>query len=107
MPEALANKKAIINLPNEDNRCSEWALLSILYYNENNPSKLSSYRKYLGTLNFDGIEFPTPISQIPKLEKQNPNLAINVYGYTISSKMKKINIFPYYISDQPKEKKKI
>ena len=104
MPEALANKKAKINLPNEDNRCLEWALLSILYYNENNPSKLSSYRKHLGKLNFDGIEFPTPISQILKLEKQNPDLAINVYGYTISPKMKKRNIFPYYISDQPKEK---
>ena len=104
LPEALANKKAIINLPNEDNRCLEWALLSILYYNENNPSKLSSYRKHLGKLNFDGIEFPTPFSQIPKLEKQNLDLAINVYGYTISPKMKKRNIFPYYISDQPKEK---
>ena len=104
MPEALANKKAIISLPNEDNRCLERALLSILYYNENNPSKLSSYRKHLGKLNFDGIEFPTPISQIPKLEKQNPDLAINVYGYTILPKMKKRNIFPYYISDQPKEK---
>ena len=104
LPEALANKRAIINLPNEDNRCLERALLSILYYNENNPSKLSSYRNYLGKLNFDGIEFPTPISQIPKLEKQNPDLAINVYGYTISPKVKKRNIFPYYISDQPKEK---
>ena len=104
LPEALANKMAIINLPNEDSRCLERALLSILYYNENNPSKLSSYRKHQGKLNFDGIEFPTPISQIPKLEKQNPDLAINVYGYTISPKMKKRNIFPYYISDQPKEK---
>ena len=104
LPEALANKKAIINLPNEDNRCLEWALLSILYYNENNPIKLSSYRKHLGKLNFDGIKFPTPISQTPKLEKQNPDLAINVYGYTISPKMKKTNIFPYYISDQTKEK---
>jgi hypothetical protein len=30
-------------------------------------------------LNMDGIEFPTQISQILKVEKQN-NLAINVYG---------------------------
>ena len=30
----------------------------------------------------DGIDFPTPISQIPT-EKQN-NLAINVYGATVS-----------------------
>ena len=71
LPKALFDKKAIINLPNEDNRCFEWALLSILYYNKNHPSKLSSYRKYLGTINLKGIDIPVPISQIPKVEKQN------------------------------------
>ena len=86
LPEALANKKAIINLPNEVDRCLEWALLSILYYNENHPSKLSTYRKYIGTLNLKGIDFPTPLSQIPKVEKQNPDFAINVYGYSVLPK---------------------
>jgi len=33
------------------------------------------------SLNFTGIEFLTPISQINKLEKQNPKLAINVFGW--------------------------
>jgi len=32
-------------------------------------------------LNFTGIDFPTPVKQINKLEKQNPNLAINVFGW--------------------------
>ena len=103
LPEALANKKAIINLPNEDDRCLEWALLSILYYNENNPSKLSSYRKYLDTLHLKGIDIPTPLSQIPKVEKQNPDFAINVYGNSVSPKKQKIRIFPYYISDRPQK----
>lgn len=31
-------------------------------------------------LNFTGINFPTPVSQINKLEKQNSSLAINVFG---------------------------
>ena len=103
LPEALANKKAIINLQNEDNRCLEWALLSILYYDEHNSTKLRSYKKYLGTLNFKGIDFPTPLSQIPKVEKQNPDLAINVYGYAVSPKKQKIRVFPYYISDRPQK----
>ena len=68
----------------------------------NHPSKLSSYKKYRGMLNFKGIDFPTPRSQIPKVEKQN-NIAINVYGYSMSPKMTKINLFPYYISDQPQK----
>ena len=95
LPEALSNKKAIIHLKNKDNRCFEWALLSILYYNKNHPGRLSCYKKYRGKLNFKGIDFPTPRSQIPKVEKQN-NFAINVYGYSMSPKMKKISIFPYY-----------
>ena len=102
LPEVLANKKAIIYLQNDDNRCLEWALLSILHYNKNNPNKISSYRKYLGRLNFKGIDFPTPLSQLPKVEKQN-DLAINVYGYAVSPKKQKIRVFPYYISDRPQK----
>ena len=32
-------------------------------------------------MNFEGIDFPTPVSQIDKIEKQNPHLAINVFGW--------------------------
>ena len=46
LPKALANKKSIKSIiKNEDGRCFEWALLS----------KLSSYKKYRGRLNFKGI----------------------------------------------------
>ena len=106
LPEALANKKAIINLKNDDNKCLEWALLSALYHDSNNPSKISSYKKHLGVLNMDGIDFPTPISQIPRVEKKN-NLAINVYGATVSPKLEKINVCPYHISEQPTERQRI
>ena len=64
-----------------------------------NSDRLSPYPDY--TLKTENINTPTPISQIPKLEKQN-NIAINVYGYTIT-KTEKINIFPYYISEEPNE----
>ena len=40
----------------------------------------SSYATEDG-LNFAGIDFPTPFSQIDQLEKQNPNLAFNVFGW--------------------------
>ena len=105
LPEALANKKAIVNVQNDDDRCSEWALKSALYPAKNNVSNKYSYTK-CPDLNMDGIDFPTPISQIPKIEKQN-KLAINVYGATISPKLKKVNIFPYYISAQPNTMKRI
>ena len=41
--------------------------------------KTTSYPKTDG-LNFTGIDFPTPVSQIDKLERKNLNLAINVFG---------------------------
>ena len=106
LPKVIANKQAIINLPNDDERCIEWHILAAKYPNKNNPSKLSSYRKYLDTLNMEGIDFPTPISQIPKVEKQN-NIAINVYGYTLTKKTEKLTVFPYHISNQPNDKERI
>ena len=33
-------------------------------------------------INYEGIDFPTPAKQIDKLEAQNENLAINVFGWT-------------------------
>ena len=105
MPEALANKKAIINVQKDDDRCLAWALKSALYPAKSNVSNKYSYIK-CPDLNTDGINFPTPISQISKVKKQN-NLAINVYGATVSAKLGKVNTFPYYISNQSSEKKRI
>ena len=45
-----------------------------------NPIRTSSYPTEDG-LNFAGIDFPTPVSQIDRLERQNLNLAINVFGW--------------------------
>ena len=32
-------------------------------------------------MDFTGIDFPTPVSQIDRLENQNTNIAINVFGW--------------------------
>ena len=32
-------------------------------------------------MNYEGIDFPTPIKQIDRVEAQNRNLAINVFGW--------------------------
>ena len=105
LPKALANKKAIINVQNDDDRCLEWALKSALYPAKNNVCNKYSYTRH-DDLNMKGVDFPTPVSQIPKVEKQN-NLAINVYGYTVSKKLEKLTVFPYYISDQASDMTRI
>ena len=104
LPKILANKKAIINVKNKDNKCVLYAINSALNPADNHVDRLSSYSS-IDYLKKNGIDFPTPISQIPKLEKQN-NLAINVYGYNLT-KTEQLTIFPYHISDQPKDIKRI
>ena len=76
LPEVLANKKAIINVKNQDQECLRWALRSALFPAKNNLNSPYSYPKQ-DNLNMEGIDFPTPISQINKIERQN-NIALNV-----------------------------
>ena len=52
----------------------------------------SSYPSEDG-FNFDGIDTPTPINQIKKLEKQN-EIAVNIFGY------KNKAIIVYQLSEQ-------
>ena len=82
LPPKLKNKKAILNIQNRDNQCLRWALRAALFPTPRgrNPIRPSSYPTEDG-LNFTGIDFPTPVSQIDRLERQNMNLAINVFGW--------------------------
>ena len=81
-PAKLASKKAIINVKNRDNECLKWALRAALFPapRGKNPNRQSSYPVNDG-INYEGIDFPTPVKQIDKLEAQNTNLAIKVFGW--------------------------
>ena len=84
LPAVIKTKKAIIKVKNKDNRCFEYAILSALHHNEvdqKNTNSPSQYKKYLGKLNFTGIEFPVSLKDIDRFEKQIPGIGINVYGY--------------------------
>lgn len=80
LPKELKNKKAIINVKNNDQECFKWAVLSALHPAEDHPDRMSKYIGYESELNFKGIEFPVDVKKIPKFEKQN-NLSINLVGY--------------------------
>ena len=93
LPDVLKHK-AIINVKNDDDNCLRYALRSALFPASKNSDKLFSYPKEDG-LNFDGIEMPTPVSQISKVEHLN-NLAINDYGWENNK------VIIHWISNQPK-----
>ena len=81
LPAAVRSKKAVINVKNRDDQCLRWALRAALAYPPppHNPKRPRWYHTEDG-LNFQGVDAPTPISQIPKVEKQS-NLAIYVFGW--------------------------
>ena len=82
LPASLAKKKAIINVRNKDNECLKWAIRAALFPVENgqHAQRPSKYSEEDG-IDYTGVDFPTPIKQIDKLEAQNEFLAINVYGW--------------------------
>ena len=82
LPANLAKKKAIINVKNRDNECLKWAIRAALFppKDGNHAERPSKYPVKDG-INYEGIDFPTPVKQIDNFENQNKNLAINVFGW--------------------------
>ena len=58
LPKYISNKKAIINVKNDDDNCLRWALRAALYPPLKKSDRMSSYSSEDG-LNFDGIDAPT------------------------------------------------
>ena len=82
LPKELANKKAIINPKNKDNKCFLWCVLRALNPKDGNPERIDKKLKEKeNTLNMDGIEYPVSLKDINKFEKQNPTVSITVFGY--------------------------
>ena len=78
LPATIRSKKAVVNVKNNDDNCLRRALQSALFPacdHEDRPSKYPTN----DDLDLEGIDAPTPISLIPKVEKLK-NLAINVFG---------------------------
>ena len=92
LPKYLKNKKALINVKNEDQKCLMWALLSALHPVGKNSDRVSKYEPYENELNFTGVNFPVSLNQMPKVERLN-NLAINVFGYSESA-----GVHPLYMT---------
>ena len=99
LPKELAAKKAIINVKKDnDNECFKWAVTSAVYPRKKDPQRLNGeMRKNSGKIDWTGIDFPTPLNQIERFEKQNP-YSINVYGREGG------NIYPLRISKHENKK---
>ena len=82
LPPKLAQKKAIINMKNEDNKCFTWSVLRALNPREEHAERIDKdIKKKEDSLNMTGIAYPVQLNALDKFERQNPTISINVFGY--------------------------
>ena len=78
----LANKKALINMQNEDDKCFMWSVLRALYPKVNHPERVDNdLKSKQDSINMKGIHYPVNFRAIDRFEIQNPNISISVVGY--------------------------
>ena len=82
LPPKLAQKKAIINMKNEDDKCFTWSVLRALDPRERDNERIDKgLKKKEDSLNMTGIAYPVQLNALDKFERQNPTISINVFGY--------------------------
>ena len=90
----IANKKAIINMKNEDDKCFMWCVLRALYPKNDHPERIDKdLKSKQDIINMKGICYPVSLKAIDHFEHLNPNISISVLGYN-----KEDRVFPLRIS---------
>ena len=90
----LANKQAIINMKNEDDKCFMWSVLRALYPKNKNAERIDKdLKSKQDIINMNGIYYPVNLKAIDRFEHLNPNISISVLGYN-----KEERVFPLRIS---------
>ena len=82
MPKSLKDKKACLNIQNDDENCFLYCVLASLHpVGENNhPQRVNHYIPFMSELNLTNITMPMKIKDITRFENQN-NISVNVFGY--------------------------
>ncbi len=81
-PKWISDKKATINIQNEDQKCFKYCMLYHKHKNEIkcHPERLYHYKKWKNSeeFNFDGIKFPLEVNDLKKFCKQY-DISLNLY----------------------------
>ena len=96
LPKELADKKAIINMKNKDNKCFLHCVLRTLNPKNNHPERVDEdLISKQDTLNMKGIEYPVSLKDIDRFEKQNPDISITVLGFNEKDKVHPLSVSEY------------
>ena len=78
LPKDVQNRKACINIKNQDYKCFKLAILASLHPASYIAERVTHYKPFEHTLIFDGIKFPVEPKDVTKFERQN-DVLVNVY----------------------------
>ena len=96
LPPALKNKKAIINMKNQDDKCFMWSVLRALNPKDNHPERIDNELKSkVDILNMEGINYPVDFRGIDRFESQNPEISITVLGYNKNERVNTLKVSKY------------
>ena len=82
LPAFLLNKKCIMNVQNDDQRCFGYALLSALHPIDHihHPQRASKYDHLFAQHGLDALNYPVQVEQLEAVERQI-KIAFNVYTF--------------------------
>ena len=96
LPANLKNKKAIINMKNQDDKCFLWCVLRALNPKNTNPDRIDKdLKSKQDTLNMEGIKYPVSFRDIDRFESLNPNISISVFGYNQDERVYPLKVSKY------------
>ena len=106
LPKELKNKKALINMKNEDNKCFLWCVLRALNPKDRDSERIDKDLKSKeDTLNMNGINYPVDFRGVDRFEKLNPDISISILGYSKEEKIYTLRISKYTKSNKENERK--
>ena len=88
LPKEILDKKAVINMQNNDDNCFMWCIARAANPVEKNPARIDKkLRIQAKALNMEGIKTPTPIKDITKFEEQNEDFSVIVLAYNENNRI--------------------
>ena len=102
-PYQFPEKRCVLNIRNNDQKCFLWCVIAKLiendpnYQSSHNKPRVTNYTPYEHHFNMNDISYPMAIKDIPRFEKQNPPLSINVFALENQTDIN--SIYPVYLSN--------
>ncbi|KAG7196406.1 hypothetical protein KM043_000043 [Ampulex compressa] len=100
LPSFIADKKACVNVQNNDNKCFKWAILSALFPTDVNPYRVNNYQDHANDHRFKDLKYPMQPKDISKFETSS-NISINLY--ILNKYGRRYEISPCHVTSQKRD----